>query len=473
MQGASFYKRNATLCSMTDRPVKKWLIRWSVITAILGSISLSFAQIAAPPGASNSLATVLFAIEDMRIRLDNFQILTEYCKPPHAKNKLRTQAILDFEERTLKTLEQRFAQVEKGFVTAGNTRAGFSFRGSFPVINGFTAEDRNYWPSARALLTQVQTLLGKKQKQLQAAPERDCQEQPKQSATKPAQAPVDPLAGLKRPMPRPTIIPTVPAYFCSEAERRQWYLDNFAAAWNDAAENVGDATRYRAEASDRATKHFNKDGDKANQQKLDAEERWADRNLTQQVRARELVDSTRDVILNTPIIDCSLLVVRDLVDQSWHEANVERVQAAMKEIDGRIEDLRARIAEAKTDARKLADEFSQGGDLEGQYYFDLSAEFDNLNDWIRRSESGLKELLFEKAAIQGELQRAVEARDAFQQADARTVGTPRLTPEPRQIVEDNQPGWLEKLAPALVPSIGVGVGGRRGGEPDRRYPDRR
>ncbi len=112
MQGASFYKRNATLCSMTDRPVKKWLIRWSVITAILGSISLSFAQIAAPPGASNSLATVLFAIEDMRIRLDNFQILTEYCKPPHAKNKLRTQAILDFEERTLKTAGEAVNRLE-------------------------------------------------------------------------------------------------------------------------------------------------------------------------------------------------------------------------------------------------------------------------------------------------------------------------------------------------------------------------
>jgi len=52
-------------------------------------------------------------------------------------------------------------------------------------------------------------------------------------------------------------------------------------------------------------------------------------------------------------------------------------------------------------------------------------------------------------------------------ADAGTVGTPRLSAEPQ--VEEQKPSFWESLVPALIPSIGVGIGGDRERR-ERRYP---
>lgn len=451
------------------------ILRTSLLAALLiesgGSPVLG--QIGLPPQASNALAKVLFDVEDLRLRVENITVYSEYCKPPHPKNKLRTQAQIDREAADLVKLWQAFAAVEKSFLAAGNTRIGLSFRGSFPVIDGLTAEHRDYWPSARRLLTQVQNLLEKKTDQLGQAPLGDCIETPAQAQTKPPQPPPDPLAGVQRPVPREIIFPSVPAYFCSEFERNQWYLDHFASEWNEAADNVADASAYRAEVSRRGAAHANRGGAAAPQKRLDAEEGWADRNLAEHVRVREQVDATRDIIRNTPIIDCSLLKVRYLVDQNWHERHVAELRAEIKDLDGAIAQTEKKIADADYQANSMEAEFSAIGTLEGQYFFDLWQELHELRRWRDHQRRKLGELRWDRGAAQAELERALQDRDRIQRADANSAGIPRLTIEPEAKGADKQPGWLDKLAPVLIPQIGIGVGGGRGGDSERRYPDRR
>ncbi len=60
---------------------------------------------------------------------------------------------------------------------------------------------------------------------------------------------------------------------------------------------------------------------------------------------------------------------------------------------------------------------------------------------------------------------------SIDRADNQTAGLPRPSEEPQKVSEEKKPGFFESLVPALIPSIGVGIGG---GRDDRgRFPDDR
>ncbi len=283
-----------------------WMV--GIVVATLHGASVR-SQVSPPPGADNALAQILFRVEDARIRVENITILTEtpYCEPPESPNKEEPQFDIDLEAFTLKRLFREFADVERRFVAAGSTRIGSSFRGEFPVIGGLSADHRDYWPSAKALLTHVQVRLTAKQAQLDRAKVQDCRPKTKGPAQQPTAPPrpPNPLADLTRPVPRPIPIPDVPDEFCSAEERGRWYKANWEAKRLQAQDNLVDATRYRAEVAKRGAAHRLTDGDAATQQRFDAEERWADEHFKKQLEKRNEADRIADIILSTPIVDCS------------------------------------------------------------------------------------------------------------------------------------------------------------------------
>jgi hypothetical protein len=292
------------------------------------------------------------------------------------------------------------------------------------------------------MFTQVQDLLTKKQQQLNDAPERDCA--PEQAKQKPVkkdpQSPPDPLAGLTRPKPRDITFPLVPAYFCTEFQRRQWYLDNFASEWNEASENAADASTYRAEVSKRGTEHANKGGDPAQQRRLDAEERWADKNYAQHQRMVQLTESIRLMIMHTPIIDCSLLTQRAVGTTGPLRAEVEQIQNQIKSLDSKIKEKEEQI-----------------GILEGQYYFDLDQA--SRATWSIIPE--LHQLRMERADLQDWLKHDFQQIDNIQKADAGAL-TPRVSPEPPK-AEETGPSWVPGIfGPGGI--IDIIRGGRDGGD---------
>lgn len=153
-----------------------------------------------------------------------------------------------------------------------------------------------------------------------------------------------PLAGLSRPVPRHIATPKdIPPHFCSTAERHQWYVQNFADEWLEAAENAEDAFHYRAQVSARAAEHANKDGPAAQQEILDAEEAWADKNAMNHLKARQDADRTRARILGTSVIDCSAKSLAALVAQQKGrianiDAQIEATQTKIKAIGKSIAD---------------------------------------------------------------------------------------------------------------------------------------
>lgn len=60
---------------------------------------------------------------------------------------------------------------------------------------------------------------------------------------------------------------------------------------------------------------------------------------------------------------------------------------------------------------------------------------------------------------------------ALLRSDASTAGVPRPITEVAATVGEKKPGLFESLAPVLIPSFSIGIG--RGGERDRREPERR
>ncbi len=418
-----------------------------------------------PPAQSNQLAQILAEFDALQVRVESIDISTQYCKPPHQPNKSEPQFDIDLERLSLKLLSQRFHNVEKSYVAAGNSRMGQSYRATFPDIDGYKPDDRNYWPRAKSRLTQIQNVLDRKQKRLDAAPERDCAaQQAKQQAPKDPEPPPDPLAGLKRPVPRDINIPMVPHYFCSELERRQWYLKNFAPDYEKAGENAADASEYRAAVSRRGASQFNKGSDPAQQKRLDAEERWADKNSAQHQHMARVTDSIRQVIMNTPIINCSLLQERFAQDAAIFSKNIEGFQNQIKQADSEIEQKEKLISETNVRINQIEGAFYQsfeGGIFQSQELEDLAREEDRLRQHRHDLARDRDRLVNERMGLQGELERTVQLRDSVLKADARTAGTPKPSAEEAQ-VEDKRPGLFESLIPSLIPSIGIGRGRDRG-----------
>ena len=444
------------------------------ILAMLLGYTQAFAQVAPPAGADNPLAKVLIEAEDMRIRLANIQVLSRYCKPPYEPNKSEAQFELDREALVLKNLLQDFVRAEHAFTTAGTTRLGMAFLASFPVINGMTPAAAGYWPAARAILTQVQNLLAKKQQQLKDAPERDCApREAKQPPPKDPEPPSDPLAGLTRPTPRDITLPQIPAYFCSKDERTRFYLDNFASEWLEAAENVEDAAHYRAQVSSRGAAHFNNGGDPAEQRRLDAEERWADKNMTEHVRMRDRVDAVRDMILHTPIIDCSLISKNTSSDSDLLNFRAERIKNDIKSIDSRIKEIDRTIAEFESAIEdeippELDEAYERGLlEAEGQFGFDLAQWLKEVYKAEHRLERERNDLLWQKKVFEGELKQVNQLIEDTRRASAKPKDASRPAEEPREKVQEKRPSLLESLIPVFIPSFSLGIGGGKQRERER------
>jgi hypothetical protein len=441
-----------------------------VVVAALFGFARSFAQVSPRPGVDNALTQILLDLEDVRIHAERIQILSRYCKPPLEPNKSETQADIDLELLVLRTLLRDFYRVQQMFIAAGTTPTGMSFIASFPVINGVPHTAPTYWPVAKGMFTQVQNVLTKKQQQLNDAPERDCApQQAKQEPVKDSKPPPDPLAGLTRPVPRDITFPQVPAYFCHEFLRRQWYLDNFAPEWNEAADNAADASTYRAEVSKRGTEHANKGGDPAQQRRLDAEERWSDDNYKQHTRVSDRTETFRRRIFNTPVIDCS---PRSLADY------LESLRNQVMNVDAEIKQAKAKIEEIEDLIRSIL----MKDDLLDAYEYGVlwgvdpvTTEHHNVLQSVYEAqqhqsslEKEIDKLSTQKSVLQEQLNRTTKFIDNFQKADANQAGTPRFSAEPVQNVEEKKPGFFESLIPALIPSIGIGIGG--GTDRERRHP---
>jgi hypothetical protein len=442
------------------------------LVAVLSTVNPSWAQVRPPAGASQPLAELLIAVETLRIRVENIQILSRYCKAPNQPDKSGPEIDINLESLLLKRYLRDFFRVEQSFINAGNSVLGGSYRASFPVIDGIDANDQNdsarYWAAAKQKLTTVQNLLAERKRRLDAAPEQDCapQQARKPAPQDPVQPP-DPLAGLKRPFPRPINIPQAPNYFCTDLERRQWYLNNFASEYEKAGENAADASAYRAEVSRRGAEHANKGGEATQQKRLDGEERWADENSAQQQRMVRLTDSIRLMVLNTQLIDCSLLHERFVIDPAAIGAEIERVENEIKTIDSNIKQTESDILQTEQRMTLIDGMFSDTqGNIISQEMEDLAEEEKFLRDYRNKRIQNRDELKREKTALQGEIERSKQLIDDIQKADAGTAGTPRPSAEPEQRVEEKSPSLFESLIPALIPSIGIG--GRRDGDLDRR-----
>ena len=450
------------------------------ISGLLAAVSIfvtpAFAQVAPPAGADNPLAQILFQAEDMRIRLQNLQILSQYCKAPYEPNKAEHKAAIERESKLLKTLIGEFRSVHNRY------KAGESFVDPFPVIDTFRPNDpppgdQKYWASAQGLLTQVQNLLATKSRKLTDAKERDCA--PAETPQKPSQDPAppsDPLADLKRPVPRHIDIPQLPHYFCSREERTAFWR-SFESEWLEAADNVVDASSYRAEVSRRGAEHFIKDGDPAQQKRLDAEERWADKNFTQHLRMRDRVDAIRDMILNTPIIDCSLISKNTTPDPISLGVRAEGLKDEIQAIDSRIKEIDRKLAEVKAEVdREIPaelDEAYQRGllDQEGYFGFDLAQWLKEVYKYKQSLQREQRDLEWQKKVLEDELKRTTQFSEDTQKTSAKIEAAPKTAEEPREKLQEKRPSLLESLMPVLIPSISIGIGG--GGKPRHHERERR
>jgi hypothetical protein len=288
----------------------------------------------------------------------------------------------------------------------------------------------------------------------------------------------NPLADLSRPIPRVIDVPPqLPHYFCSKEERTAFWK-KFQAEWLEAADNVADAASYRAEVSRRGAEHFNRDGDAARQKILDAEERWADKNFSQHLRMRDRADAIRDMIVSTPIIDCSLISKNTTPDPKQLGARAEGLKDEIKAIDLRIKEIDRKLAESRAEVdREIPpelDEAYQRGllDQEGYFGFDLA-------QWLKevyKHDSGLqrqkRDLEWEKKAVEDELKRTTQLIDDSRKTSSATEPAPKTAEEPRENLQEKRPSLLESLMPVLIPSISIGIGGGGKHHPRREWERR-
>jgi len=274
----------------------------------------------------------------------------------------------------------------------------------------------------------------------------------------------NPLAGLTRPTPRDISIPQLPHYFCSKEERAQ-FLRNFTSEWLEAAENAADASSYRAEVSRRGAEHFVKEGDAARQKQLDAEERWADKNFTQHLRMRDRVDAIRDMILHTPVIDCSLLSKNTVPDPASLGIRAARIKDEIQTTDARMKEIDRKLAEIEDE---IDDEIPPELDLayemgvleaEGQFGFDLAQWLKEVYKIEKRLQREQRDLSWQKEVLENELKRANQLIEDAKKNGGKIETAPRAAEAPQQKVQEKRPSLFESLIPVLIPSISVGIGG--------------
>ncbi|GEM_PF-4836999 len=438
------------------------------LVALPGGLAPLFGQVRLSPdaqtAADNPLAQLLFKVEDIRIRVENIQVLSQYCKPPREPNKSLPQSEIDLEAEFLQTLLRDFGRIKGSFEAGAKSRLGLSSYGTYPVIDGLRPEpaDQNvtdkYWKSARAFFTQVANLLAKKQQQLNDAPERSCAPQSTRTSPNDPQPPADPLAGLTRPVPKEITFPKIPPYFCSELERSRWFLDHFAKEWGEADDNSAEATHYRAVASARATEYASKDAPQSIQRRLDAEEAWADKNFAQQLRLRDLANSYRDAIFHTPIIDCSPKTLAAKIDELRHQ--IADVDTEIKKTEANINAIEDGI---RSDLEKdgLLDAYEQGV-LWG--VAPVTAEHHNLLQDVaagQKKQAALKhkrdKLLTQKAGLQDQLQRTVTFADSHRKAGEPCAEEPKtaqlkltVTPASRPAAEPGDRSAGSSDAPSRI-----------------------
>jgi hypothetical protein len=274
----------------------------------------------------------------------------------------------------------------------------------------------------------------------------------------------DALAGLSRPIPWEISIPQLPHYFCSKEERTAFWK-NFQPEWLEAADNVADASSYRAEVSRRGAEHFIKEGDAVRQKQLDAEERWADKNFNQHLRMRDRVDAIRDMILNTPIIDCSLISKNTTPDPKQLGARAEGLKDEIKAIDSRIKEIDRKLAESRAEVdREIPpelDEAYQRGllDQEGYFGYDLAQWLKEVYKYESSLERQQRDLEWQKKAVEDELKRTTQLIEDARKTSMNVKAEPKAAEEPQQKLQEKRPGLFESLMPVLIPSISIGIGG--------------
>jgi len=282
----------------------------------------------------------------------------------------------------------------------------------------------------------------------------------------------DALTGLSRPISREISIPQLPHYFCSQEERTAFWK-KFEPEWLEAADNGADASSYRAEVSRRGAEHFIKEGDAAQQKQLDAEERWADNNFTQQLRMRDRVDAIRDMILSTPIIDCSLISKNTAPDPKQLGVRAEGLKDEIKAIDSRIKEIDRKIADSRAEVdREIPPEFDEAYqrgllDQEGYLGLELSQWLKEVYKYERSLERQKRNLEWEKKAVEDELKRTTQLIEDSRKSETTTDSAPKTTEERQTKLDEKRPTLLESLMPVLIPSISIGIGG--GG---KHYPRR-
>ncbi len=244
-------------------------------------------------------------IDQLNFDIEQVHIRSWYCKPPEEPNKAETDFQIGWLWLDLRKLQDSYRGMEAAYKASYQTRLGASYRAGFPSLDGLTPNDQPYWARTHQMLAKVEGALRAKDQSLRNAPERPCGKSEARTETRIGEdAAVDPLAGLSRPVIDTLVIPSIPAFFCTDLERRQWLIDNFNPIYLKAAENAETAARYRAEVSRRANAHLQADGDKAVQARLNAEERWADQLYKEHDAMIPKTESIRRQILSTPLIEC-------------------------------------------------------------------------------------------------------------------------------------------------------------------------
>lgn len=245
-------------------------------------------------------------IDQLNFDIEQVHILSSYCKPPEEPNKADTDFEIGWLWLDFRRLQDSYRAMEAAYKASFQTRLGASYRGGFPSLDGIGAGDRDYWARTHQMLARVEGALRAKDERLQRAPERDCGKKAKQTETRIGDdVKPDPMSGLTRPVIDALVVPAIPAFFCSDLERRQWLIANFNPVYLKAAENAQAAASYRADVARRANAHLQADGDKPTQARLNAEERWADELYKEHSAMIDKTERIRRQILSTPIIDCS------------------------------------------------------------------------------------------------------------------------------------------------------------------------
>lgn len=187
---------------------------------------------------------------------------------------------------------------------------------------------------------------------------------------------------------------------------------------------------------------------------------------------RDRVDAIRDMILHTPIIDCSLLSKNTVPDPTSLGVRAERLKDAIQTIDSRIKEIDDEFAEIEAEVDSTIppelDEAYQRGLLrvEGEFGFDISQwakEIYRIEDRLQTEQDAL---LWQKKVLEDELKRTNQLIEDAQKARGK-IETPRPAQEPREKVQEKRPSLFESLIPILIPSINIGIGGGKHNERER------